>query len=131
MVNSLLPKGKQAGILTISAAALTPAHLRGANVPETTPIATTEGGAEFTRAILDNERELNIEAARLDNITAARQLCQDPSVGAIVLECTNMVPYAAAIHAATGLPVFSIYNYILWFQASLTPKAFPLPPLEG
>ena len=131
MVNSLLPKEKQAGILTISASSLTPAHLRAANVPETTPVATTEGGAEFTHAILDNENQLDIEAARLDNIAAARQLCQDPSVGAIVLECTNMIPYAAAIHAATGLPVFSIYNFILWFQASLSPKAFPLPPMEG
>ena len=131
MVNSLLPAGKKAGILTISASSLTPAHLAAAGVPNTTPIATTEGGQEFTRAILDSEAEMDIAAAHRDNIDAAIQLAKDPSVGAIVLECTNMVPYAAAIRAATGLPVFSIYNFILWFQASLSPRAFPLPSEEG
>ncbi len=44
MVNRLLPTGKKAGILTISASSLTPAHLAAAGVPDNTPIATTEGG---------------------------------------------------------------------------------------
>ena len=54
-VNAILPPGKVAGILTISASSLTDAHLTAAGVPLTTPIGTTEGGQEFTRAILDNE----------------------------------------------------------------------------
>ena len=86
---------------------------------------------EFTRAILDSEPEMDIAAARADNVTAAKALAADPSIGAIVLECTNMVPYAADIRAATGLPVFSIYNFIVWFQASLAPKTFPYPHQEG
>jgi len=131
MVNSLLPQGKRAGILTISSSSLTPAHLKAAGVPENTPICTTEGRAEFTRAILDSESEMDIAAARQDNIDAAIQLALDKSVGAIILECTNMVPYAPAIRAATGLPVFSIYNFILWFQLSLAPRQFPLTAEEG
>ena len=127
MVNSILPKDKYAGILTISDSALTPAHLTAAQVPPNTPIASTEGGAEFTRAILDNEIEMDIDAACKDNVSAALKLASDPKVGAIVLECTNMIPYAPAIQAATGLPVFSIYNFILWFQAGLTAVQFPLP----
>lgn len=127
-VNRLLPAGKRAGILTISASTLTPLHLQKARVPEGTPIGTTEGGREFTRAILDNEMTLDVEAARADNVDAARALAAaHPDVGAIVLECTNMVPYAADIRAATGLPVFSIYNLVTWFQASLTPARFPAP----
>ena len=94
------------------------------------PVVTTEGRREFTRAILDNEAEMNIDMARADNIDAAMELATDTTIGGIILECTNMIPYAVAIRAATGLPVFSIYNFILWFQASLSPKAFPLPPME-
>ena len=131
MVNSLLPGNKRAGILTISASSLNSAHLSAANVPDNTPIGSTEGGAEFTRAILDSEPEMDIAAARADNVAAAKALAADPSIGAIVLECTNMVPYAADIRAATGLPVFSIYNFIVWFQASLAPKTFPYPHQEG
>lgn len=125
MVNQLLPKGKRAGILTISASTLTPEHLEKANVPAGTPIGTTEGGVEFTRAILGNELELDVDLARRDNVEAALALCAaHPDIGAIVLECTNMTPYAADIRNATGLPVFSIHNFICWFQAGLTPRSF-------
>ena len=125
MVNALLPPDKRAGILTISASTLTSAHLEAAGVPPDTPIGTTEGGREFTRAILGNELELDVAAAEADNVEAARQLVsENPDVGALVLECTNMGPYARAIREATGLPVFSILNFVSWFQAGLTPKRY-------
>jgi len=125
-VNRLLPRGKRAGILTISASTLTPAHLTKARVPDGTPIGTTEGGREFTRAILGNELELDVALARQDNIDAALALQKAHSdLGAIVLECTNMTPYADDIRRATSLPVFSIYNFICWFQQSLVPRTFP------
>src|ERR1700741_3049203 len=54
-IERLLPPGRQVGILTISAATLTPAHLAAAGVPEHTPVAGTDDGREFTRAILGNE----------------------------------------------------------------------------
>jgi len=47
-----------------------------------------------------------------------------PDLGAVVLECTNMVPYAADIQAATGLPTYSILSFITWFQSGLTPNRF-------
>lgn len=123
MVNALLPPGKRTGILTISASSLTAAHLAAARVPDGTPIGTTEGGAEFTRAILGNEVTLDVEAARWDNVTAARALVEaHPDIGAIVLECTNMVPYAADIEVETGLPVFSIETFVTWFHAGLGPR---------
>ena len=127
LVNQLLPAGKRAGILTVSADSLTARHLEKANVPPDTPVGTTEGGCEFTRAILGNELDLDVEAARADNVEAALALkAQHRELGAIVLECTNMVPYAADIRAATGLPVFSIETFVVWFQAGLCPRRFAL-----
>ncbi|MEM8665163.1 MAG: aspartate/glutamate racemase family protein, partial [Pseudomonadota bacterium] len=105
MVNALLPGSQRAGILTISGSTLTPAHLEAAGVPADTPVASTEGGQEFTRAILGDELTLDTRAAEADNVAAAKTLCaRHPDVGAIVLECTNMTPYAGAIRAATGRP---------------------------
>lgn len=125
MVEALLPPGKRVGVLTISGSTLTPAHLAAAGAPPDTPIGTTEGGREFTRAILGNEPEVDVAAAQADNVDAARAMVDThPDLGAIVLECTNMVPYARAIREATGLPVFSIHNFVSWFQASLSPPSF-------
>lgn len=127
LVNALLPPGRRCGILTISGSSLTDRHLRAAGVPPGTPIGTTEGMREFTRVILGNEPELDVAAARQDNVDAARALADThPDLGAIVLECTNMVPYAADIRAATGLPVFSIESFVNWFHAGLAPRRFDI-----
>lgn len=129
MVNATLPKGKVAGVLTISASTLTDAHLTGAGVPDGTPIGTTEGGQEFTEAILGNALSLNVEVSREDNIQAAEAMvAAHPNIGAIVLECTNMGPYAFDIAAVTGLPVYSMISLAEWFHAGLAPRRFdPVP----
>ena len=125
LVNRILPQGRHAGILTISSSSLSPEHLRLAGVPEDTPIGSTEGGREFTRVILNDEPELDVSKARQDNVEAALQLREDhPQIGAIVLECTNMTPYAPDIARATGLPVFSIVTLINWLHAGLAPNSF-------
>ena len=125
MVNATLPKDQRAGILTISGSTLTDAHLEAARVPLDTPIGTTEGGKEFTEAILGDALELDVALARDDNVAAAETLIRDhPEVGAIVLECTNMTPYAAEILAATGRPVYSMVSFVNWFQSGLAPRAW-------
>jgi len=128
LVNAVLPKGKRAGIMTISGSTLSPLHLKLANVPEGTPIHSTEDGVEFTRAILGNELALDVDLARADNVnTALEMVATHDDLGAIVLECTNMIPYAADIRAATGLPVFTIESFVTWFQSGLSPRMYPTP----
>ena len=128
MVQSLLPPDRRVGVLTISKASLTPEHLRAAGAPADTPVVGTETGREFSRAILDDEPALDIELARTDLIAAARQLVEEfPATGAIVLECTNMVPFAADLRHAVGLPIYSIHSFVSWFQAGLLPPVFDQP----
>lgn len=126
MVNHLMPRNRRAGILTISGSTLGEEHLRKAGVPEGTPVGSTEGGREFSRVILGNEDEMDVAAARNDNIDAAMRLAvENPDLGAIVLECTNMTPYAADIREAVKLPVFSMESFVCWFQSGLSPRNYP------
>ena len=68
---------------------------------------------------------MDVALAEQDVVDAGRDLvASHPDVGAIVLECTNMPPYAAALQAAVGLPVYDIYSMITWFHAGLRPRAF-------
>jgi Asp/Glu/hydantoin racemase len=128
MVQALLPPGKRVGVLTISAKTLTRDHLRLAGAAEDTPVFGTDSGAEFTRVIIGNERELDVAAACRDIVAAGEALTRaHPEVGAIVLECTNMCPYAAVLRDRVGLPVFDIYSFISWFHAGLRPREFPYP----
>ncbi len=125
MVNRILPAGRRCGVLTISASTLTEAHLVRAKVPLDTPIGTTEGGREFTRAILGDEERMDVDLARQDNVAAAKALrAAHPELGALVLECTNMCPYAADIVEATGLPTFSMVDLVTWLHGGVSPRVY-------
>ncbi|MFK7879941.1 aspartate/glutamate racemase family protein [Roseobacter sp.] len=125
MIAQTLPNGKRVGVLTISKNSLSPDHLRGAGAPLDTRIMGTDNGREFSQAILSDRQEIDFDACKLDMMDAAQALVSDhDNIGAIVLECTNMVPYARDIRMATGLPVYSIYTLVKWFQSALSPHRF-------
>jgi len=125
-VQATLPLGRRVGVVTVSKASLTPAHLAGAGVPLDTPVVGTEGGREFFRVLIKAEKQdMDVALAEQDILDAGRALvAANPDIGAIVLECTNMPPYAAALRDAVGLPVYDIYSMISWFQAGLRPRRF-------
>lgn len=125
-VQATLPPGKRVGLVTVSGASLTPAHLAGAGVPLDTPLVGTEHGKEFFRVLIKAEKDdMDIAQAERDVVEAGKELiARNPDVGAIVLECTNMPPYAAALQAEVGLPVYDIYSMITWFHAGLRPRQF-------
>ena len=125
MVQSLLPPNKQVGVLTVSAANLGESHLKAIGAPLDTPIVGTEQGQEFSRVLINNETVLDVDLARQDLIQAGKALQASCSeLGAVVLECTNMMPYAADLQRSLGVPVYSMYTLLNWFQSGLMPKRF-------
>jgi Asp/Glu/hydantoin racemase len=128
MIERLLPPGRRVGILTISARSLTSAHLEAAGVGAGTPVVGTDGGREFSRALLGNELELDVAAAVRDILDAGDQLvAAHPDIGAVLLDCTNMCPYAHALRDRLGLPVFDMVSLVTWFHGGLAPRRWPAP----
>jgi hypothetical protein len=125
-VQATLPPGRRVGLVTVSGSTLTPAHLEGAGVPLDTPLIGTENGKEFFRVLIKAEKDdMDVAQAERDVVEAGKALvARHPDLGAIVLECTNMPPYAAALQAEIGLPVYDIYSMITWFHAGLRPRVF-------
>lgn len=126
-VQATLPPGKRVGVVTISASSLTPAHLGAAGAAADTPVAGCEGGHELFPVLIRGERDdLDTVAAERDVVAAARALvAAHPEVGAIVLECTNMPPYAAAVRAATGLAVFDSVTLVQWLWGAVAGEINP------
>ncbi|CAM3602666.1 Aspartate/glutamate racemase family protein [Bordetella sputigena] len=122
MVECMLPAGKRVGILTIDRGALTAAHLAAVGVDPATPIVGMPEDSLFRRVFTDRAGPEDADFAVLERemVTAARALRdRHPDVGAIVFECTNMPPFAAAVRAATGVPVFDVVGMLKWFIDSL------------
>jgi len=127
MIERLLPAERHVTVITISKAAMTEAHLAAAGVRLDTPIVGTDGGRTFSESILNDAADIDFEACQQDLIAAGHEVRESyPDTGAIVLECINMVPFAADIRKATGLPIYSIRSLINWFQSGLLPRKFPL-----
>ena len=104
----LLRSERQVGVLTISAASLGAAHLLAAGVPaDRLPDVLVQGVApdgEFAFRILNNHAQMDLALARDDVVAAACALqARAPALKSLVLECTNMPPYRAAVEQATGL----------------------------
>ena len=125
-VQAMLPPGQRVGVITVSRASLTRAHLAAAGVPLDVPVEGTEEGCEFFRVLIKAEKQdMDVALAEQDILDAGRRLvARHPEVGAIVLECTNMPPYAAALRQAVGLPVYDIYTLVNWFHGGLRPRRF-------
>jgi Asp/Glu/hydantoin racemase len=128
MIESTLPPGKRVGVLTVSAANLTREHLLAIGLDPTLPVVGTDQGREFTRVLIGNEGTLDVAAAEQDILEAGEALLRkDARVGAVLLECTNMGPYARALRDHLGVPVYDIYSFMLWFHAGLAPRDFGHP----
>jgi Asp/Glu/hydantoin racemase len=126
MVYAMLKPWQKVGIITIYAKSLTREHLAVTGVDKVPyVIMGTEGEKEFSRAILDDELELDVDGSQKDLIRVAKRLRENhPEVGALVLECTNMAPYAAAIQREVNLPVFDIYTLTVMIYQAVVRKEF-------
>ncbi|MBI2771591.1 MAG: aspartate/glutamate racemase family protein [Burkholderiales bacterium] len=109
----LLAAHKQVGVLTISAARLGHEHLRAAGVRRDrladVLVEGVDPKGEFSTAILGNKPQMDLEKAQAGVVAAAVALKRRaPALSTVVLECTNMPPYAAQIEQATGMKTFSL-----------------------
>jgi Asp/Glu/hydantoin racemase len=75
--------------------------------------AVIQKGAKYDHEELEVEM---VEQARyaVDDMEGSGQPC-----GAIVLECTQMPPFAEAIQKLTGKPVYDVYTMGMWFYSGL------------
>jgi len=119
--------GKSVGIITANAACLTDKHFQNTGIPQDCPIAIAgmESQPEFSSAILEEKGTLDTEKIQNEVIGVARQLARNhPDVGAILFECSDLPPYAAAVQAAVNLPVFDFITMINYVHASLVRLPF-------
>jgi Asp/Glu/hydantoin racemase len=112
-IESGLAAGERVGVVTADAASLAAEHLAAVGARADTPVEGLALESAFRATLLDDGAELDEgEAARATVAAAQNLVARHPEVAAIVLECTNMPPYAAAVRAATGRPVHDITTLV-------------------
>jgi len=127
MVHRMLRPQQKVGLLVAKAESLTARHLAaigGENVPVC--IAGMADQPEFREVMLEGRRD-TLDADRLgaEVLGQAELLAKEnDDLGAIVIECTDLVPFAHLIQARLGVPVFDIVTLTNMVHASLTRTAY-------
>jgi hypothetical protein len=122
---------KRVGILTADDNSLGPKHLKSAGINPSIPIAIRglrNHSKEYHRVFFTDPKgtqDINpkmIEREMIENATYL--ISKYPDIGALVFECVNMPPYAAAVQRVTKLPVFDITTLINYLTSGMMRKEF-------
>ena len=120
--------GRPVGVLTADAAMLGVSALHAAGLdPADTPVEGLQDVPAFRDLILVDkalqDRPIDRDAIETAVVARGRLLvARRPDLGAIVLECANLPPYAEALRHATGRPVVGIGDAaaLIWSTTIVT-----------
>ncbi|SFH68433.1 hypothetical protein SAMN05192551_102153 [Tindallia magadiensis] len=114
-IQNILPELTKIGILTVNSESLTGTILKKAGVQKTDglAIAGLQEKPFFSDAFIKETGRLNYPEVEKEVVESAKALQRDYlDVKAILLECSVLPPYGAAVQEATGLPVFDFVTMI-------------------
>jgi len=119
VLQRFLPANQQVGIITGDTTLLKPAHLEASGIKSgTVLIAGMENSSEFKKVVIEKGLELDIARMRQGVVDAALSLPRK-YLGAIVLECTNLISFRSDIQKAMGVPVFDLVTVIEFYVSAL------------
>ncbi len=125
-IRPLLKKGQKIGILTANKGSMTESLLRGCGVQDSSNLVIKDALATEEFATVVNMRGyFDNTIAQQEIVDLALELIREnDDIGAILLECSDMPPYAAAIQNATQLPVFDFITLIRWLHSGVAQKPY-------
>lgn len=114
-IASILNPAQSIGVVCANRARL-PDELLAKAYPDprrTVHVIGLEDKPNFRGPILDETPVLDYAAVEAEVVQAATELVSDhPDIGALLFECSNLPPYAAAVSQAVGRPVFDFITMI-------------------
>jgi hypothetical protein len=127
LVQRTLGPHRRVGVITADAANLTAQHLlKAGGDPTRLTVRGLEEQPRFREAIFGGCGLIDPQGVEAEVVALARRMtAEDPAIGALVLECTNLPPYAEAVQKAVSLPVYDIVTLIRHLHSALARTAFP------
>ena len=120
-------KKQKIGIITADSKSLTPEHFISVGVNKEIPllIGGMEDQKEFREAILEEKGALDSDLIEREVVDVAKKLItKNPDIGTLVLECSDLPPYAHAIQKEVNLPIFDFTTMIQYVHTALVRKEF-------
>lgn len=119
--------GKRIGVISADSSMLTSRHLENCGIPKNMPLAIAgmQDVEAFAQAIFRPDGTLDDAAIRKGTLEVTQDLLnRHNDIGSILLECSDLPPYAADVQALTGLPVFDFVTMINFVHESLARRPY-------
>jgi Asp/Glu/hydantoin racemase len=119
-------RDRQICVFTAHAGLLTQEHLRDSGFRLSDVLVKgMETYPEFARIVLEGGSDIDVEKFRLEVRQAAADVAGSGNdVGAVVLECPNLISFRSEIQQTLGVPVFDIVTLVDFFAAGYRLKHF-------
>lgn len=115
-------EGKKVGVITASKECLTETLLLASGLTREEirtrlAIAGLDNCLEAHGALIEQKGTLDEEVFRAEVLDTVKGLLKEEStIGAILMECSELPPYSADVQKATGLPVFDFVTMIKFLK---------------
>jgi Asp/Glu/hydantoin racemase len=127
MIHRMLRRDQKVGVLTASKSTLSASHFKAVGA-DAVPICVggMDNQKEFCDVVIEGRRN-DLDVARLGNevLAVVEELAQDhPDMGALVIECTDLPPFAHLVQEKIGVPVFDIVTLTRMVYEALVRSPF-------
>lgn len=125
-ITQLIKPNQKIGVLTANGRALTPKLFDACGVadPDRLIVRDLYDEPEFS-CIMTYRGHFDNDGVRDEVVGKAMEIMtEEDEIGAFLLECSDMPPYAYAIQAATQRPVFDFITMIRFLCNSVTNKPY-------
>jgi hypothetical protein len=123
----LIGPDEKIGIITANSESLDEFVLRSAGADSSAGllIKGLQGKEHFVSAVIREEGLLDSEKIETEVVSVAQEIvAQDPMVKIILLECSMLAPYAAAVQEAVNLPVFDFVTMINYVFSAVVKRRY-------
>ena len=127
-IATLLKKNQTIGVLTADKSSFTDKLLDSCGVSDDLKkrliVKDLRHEKEFS-CIVEGRGEFDNALVKQEVVKKAKEILSEyPNTGAILLECSDMPPYAYAVQEAVKLPVFDFTTLIRWLNSAVTQSPY-------
>jgi Asp/Glu/hydantoin racemase len=126
-ISKIIGQARKIGVVTASAAALDEFVFRQIGIEDLSALVIRglEKKPNFASAVIKEEGELDSVKIEAEVVSVAKELvAKNPAVRAVLLECSMLPPYGAAVQEAVGLPVFDFVTMIDYVFSAVVKRRF-------
>ncbi|MEN8244243.1 MAG: aspartate/glutamate racemase family protein [Thermodesulfobacteriota bacterium] len=126
-IGAIVGRNAKVGVITADSASLNTDLLTAVGVSDTSNLVITglQDQPNFRKFALEETGILDTEAVEEEVVTTARRIKTDhKKVRALLLECSLLPPYGAAIQAAVNLPVFDYITMINFVFSAVVKREY-------